>query len=165
MDAYRQFNGGELLSQRWLIVQITSRVSPPAEENRVDHCFILHVLHDSRTRMIAQGTDGLSQGSFLEGVMTGRDMLSYVDLAKGAIEHQPTLVDYVQSWVKKALCREARVLQAEEWFQEGHGISGGSKDAHGVWIPTHELNGRVYLWNPPPVADVALEKCMKAVHK
>ena len=50
--------------------------------------------------MIAQGTDGLSRGSFLKGVMTGKDMLAYVDLAKGAIERQPTLVDYVQSWVK-----------------------------------------------------------------
>lgn len=62
----------------------------------LDHCFILHVVHVSGTRMIAQGTDGLSRGSFLEGVMAGKDMLAYVDLAKGAIECQPTLVDYVQ---------------------------------------------------------------------
>ncbi len=89
-----------------------------------------------------------------------------MDLAKGAIERQPTLVDYVQSWVKKALRWEARILQVGEWFQEGHGVLGGSKDSHGVWIPNHEPNGRVYLWNPPPViADVALEECMKAVHK
>ena len=81
--------------------------------------------------MIAQGTDGLSRGSFLEGVMTGKDMLAYVDLAKGAIERQPTLLEYVQSWVKKALQREARILQVEEWFQEGHGVLGGSKDSHG----------------------------------
>jgi len=132
----------------------------------LDHCFILHGVHVSGTRMIAQGTDGLSRGSFLEGVMTGKDMLAYVDLAKGTIERQPTLVDYVQSWVKKALRWEARILQVEEWFQEGHGVLGGSKNSHGVWIPNHEPNGRVYLWNPPPViADVALEECMKAVHK
>ena len=90
----------------------------------LDHCFILHVVHVSGTRMIAQGTDGLSRGSFLEGVMTGKDMLAYVDLAKGAIERQPTLLEYVQSWVKKALQREARILQVEEWFQEGHGVLG-----------------------------------------
>ena len=54
----------------------------------------------------------------------------------------------------------------EKWFQEGHRILGGSKDSHGVWIPNHKPNGRVYLWNPPPViADVALEECMKAIHK
>ncbi len=121
---------------------------------------------DEEAKEIAQGTNGLSRGLFLEGVMVGRDMLSYVDLAKGAIKHQSKLVDYVQSWVRQALRREVKVLQVEEWFQEGHGILEGSKDLHGVWIPHHEPNGRVYLWNPPPViADVALKECMKAIHK
>ncbi len=69
----------------------------------LDHSFILHVVHMSGTRMIAQGTDGLSRCLFLEGVMAGRDMLLYVDLAKGAIERQPKLVDYVQTWVGQAL--------------------------------------------------------------
>ncbi len=56
------------------------------------------------------------------------------------------------------------MLQVEEWFQEGHGISGGSKDLHRV--SNHKPNGRVYLWNLPPViADVALEECMKAIYK
>jgi hypothetical protein len=54
----------------------------------------------------------------------------------------------------------------EEWFQEGYGILGGSKDSHRVWIPNHKPNGRVYLWNSPSViADVALKECMKAIHK
>jgi hypothetical protein len=70
----------------------------------LDHGFILHVVHVSGMRMIAQGTDGLSRGLFLEGVMAGRDMLSYVNLAKGAKKPQPKLVDYVQSWVRQA-CR------------------------------------------------------------
>jgi hypothetical protein len=132
----------------------------------LDNGFILHVVHVSGMRMIAQGTNGLSRGLFLEGVMVGRDMLSYIDLAKGAIKRQPKLVDYVQSWVRQALRQEVKVLQVEEWFQEGHGILGGSKDLHRVWIPNHESNGRVYLWNLPPViADVALEECMKAIHK
>jgi hypothetical protein len=69
----------------------------------LDHSFILHVVHVSGTCMIAQGTNGLSRGLFLEGVMVGRDMLLYVDLAKGAIERQPKLVGYVQSWVGQAL--------------------------------------------------------------
>jgi hypothetical protein len=43
---------------------------------------------------------------------------------------------------------------------------GGKKDARGVWIPTHAGGGKAYLWSPPPViADVALEECLKAVHK
>jgi hypothetical protein len=69
----------------------------------LDHGFILHVVHVSGMCMIAQGTNGLSRGLFLEDVMAGRDMLLYVDLAKEAIERQPKLVDYVQSWVRQAL--------------------------------------------------------------
>ena len=59
-----------------------------------------------------------------------------------------------------------KLLSPEEWFVEGHGIVGGKKDARGVWIPTHAGGGKAYLWSPPPViADVALEECLKAVHK
>lgn len=128
--------------------------------------FTLFVVHVAGTRMIAQGTDGLSRGVFLEGVMAGRDMLAFVPLAEGATMRQPKLIEYVQEWVGAALHTKANILKVEEWFQEGHGISGGEKGAHGVWIPRHAPNGRVYLWTPPPViADVALEECMKAIHK
>jgi hypothetical protein len=58
------------------------------------------------------------------------------------------------------------VLKEEEWFVEGHGIIGGRKDAHWIWIPMHAKNGRAHIWSPPPIiADVALEECMQAVHK
>jgi hypothetical protein len=128
--------------------------------------FSLFVVHVAGTRIIAQGTDGLSRGVLLEGVMIGNDMLHFVPLAQGAVERQPLLIHYVQSWVGDAFNREANVLKVEEWFWEVHGIVDGSKDAHGVWIPQHAENGRVYLWSPSPmVADVALEECLKAIHK
>jgi hypothetical protein len=58
------------------------------------------------------------------------------------------------------------ILSPKEWFVEGHGIIGGVKDAHSVWMPKHTTNGRVYLWTPPPViTDVALEEALKAKHK
>ncbi len=58
------------------------------------------------------------------------------------------------------------VLKEEELFIEGHGIIGGRKNAHRIWIPMHTKNGRAYIWSPPPIiADVALKECMKAVHK
>jgi hypothetical protein len=41
----------------------------------------IHVIHISRKRMIAQGTDGCSSGSLMEGVMAGADMLTFVDLS------------------------------------------------------------------------------------
>ena len=56
----------------------------------------LHVLHVTGTCMIAQGTDGLSQGSLMEGVMTGKDMLSYINIATSATERHPVLVNMVR---------------------------------------------------------------------
>jgi hypothetical protein len=115
--------------------------------------------------MIAQGMDDLSRGIYLEGVMAGDNVLSYVDLAKGALERQPVLVNYVMSWTKKCLGR-IRVLSPKDWFDKGHGVGGGTKDINRVWIPNHAKEGKAYLWSLPPViADVALEECLNAVHK
>ena len=127
--------------------------------------FTLYVVHVAGTRMIAQGTDGLSRGSFLEGVVAGSPMLSFIDLALSATVRAPEVIEFVKSWVEPVL-GELKHLTPAEWFVEGHGIVGGKKDARGVWIPSHAEAGKVYLWSPPPViADVALEECLKAVHK
>ena len=129
------------------------------------HDFTLFVVHVAGTRMIAQGTDGLSRGSFLEGVVSGSQMLSFVDLALPATIRSPGVIDFVKSWVEP-VAGDLRILSPEEWFVEGHGIVGGRKDARGMWIPSHAKNGKAYLWSPAPViADVALEECLKAVHK
>jgi hypothetical protein len=131
----------------------------------LDQGFVIYVVHVAGTRMIAQGTDGLSRGSLLEGVVAGSSMLSFIDLALPAIRRSPKVVDFVRSWAEPVL-GEVKVLAPHEWFVEGHGIIGGEKDAHGIWIPSHAVNGRAYLWSPAPViADVALEECLKAVHK
>ena len=115
--------------------------------------------------MIAQGRDGLSQGIFLERVVRGEDMLSFVDLLCTAIERHPGVLKLVRSWVTSIL-GDSTVLLPEEWFCEGHGIAGSTKDSSGLWIPQHASDGRVYIWNPPPIiADVALEECVKAIHK
>ena len=52
----------------------------------LEYDLTLHVVHVAGTRMIAQGTDGLSRGIFLEGVVRGEDMLSFVDLSRTAVE-------------------------------------------------------------------------------
>ena len=96
----------------------------------------LSMLSTSRG-MIAQGTDGLSRGIFLEGVVRGEDML-------------------VKSWVAPIL-GDSKLLVPEEWFHEGHGIIGGKKDSTGLWIPQHPGNAKVYI--------CALEECTKAIHK
>ena len=128
----------------------------------MEHGFVLFLVHVAGKRMIAQGTDGLSRGLLLEGVLSGKDMLSYIDLAKTALERQPALVDYVQSWTDAYV----HVLSPEDWFEKGHGIRGGGPNKDGVWMPLHANNGMHYLWAPPPVvADVALEQALKAIHK
>jgi len=112
--------------------------------------------------MIEQGTDGLSRGLLLEGVLSGKDMLSYIDLAKTALERQPELISYVQSWTDDFI----HVLSPTDWFVGGHGILGGGPNKDGIWIPCHAKNGMVYVWSPPPViADVALEEALKAIQK
>jgi hypothetical protein len=56
------------------------------------HDLILHVVHVSRRRMIAQGTDGLSRADHLEGVMQGtRRMEEYMPLHLDALERSPAL--------------------------------------------------------------------------
>jgi hypothetical protein len=127
--------------------------------------FALFVVHVAGTRMIAQGTGGLSRGIILKGVMSGENMLHFIPLAQSARERQPILVSFLQECVGQALQHKVKVLQVEEWFQEGHGIISGYKDSHGVWIPRHAKNGRVYLWASPVIADVALKECLKAVQK
>ena len=69
--------------------------------------------------MIAQGTDGLSRGLLMEGVVAGKDMLSYVDLVKTAMERCPSVSDWVHSWVGDT---SLQPLTPEEWFGEGYGI-------------------------------------------
>ena len=120
----------------------------------------LQVVHVAGSRMIAQGTDGLSRGSLMEGVMSGRDMLGYVDLSRTAVERSPGLISLIRDWTGLP---KLDPLTTEQWFWEAHGIVGGYKDARQVWILTHAKGSQTYLWSPPPVlADVALEEALKA---
>lgn len=130
----------------------------------IKYSVIIHLIHVSGTRMIAQGTDGTSRGSLLEGVMAGENMLTFVDLSKSACDRQgPSLLSWIREWTRST---DLQPLSPEEWFVEGHGIIGGARNAHGIWIPMHEPGSRMHLWAPPPaVADVALEELLKARHK
>jgi hypothetical protein len=48
------------------------------EKTELEAGFTLYIVHIARTCMIAQGTNGLSQGIILEGVMSGENMLQFV---------------------------------------------------------------------------------------
>jgi hypothetical protein len=89
--------------------------------------------------------------------------LEFIDIAKSASTRHPDLIQFLRSWSGLS---DISPLTPEEWVVEGHGVVGGTRDDHGIWIPNHAANGRVYWWDPPPViANVALEEALKAKHK
>ena len=95
--------------------------------------------------------------------MAGTDMLYFVDLGKTAIQRHPPLLDWIRDWTGR---KDLKPLIPEGWFEEGHGISGGTPDRNGVWMPTHVPKHKLFLWVPPPAAaEVALEELCKARHK
>lgn len=121
----------------------------------------LHVIHVSGQCMIAQGTDGLSRGDMLEGVMGGADMLSFVPLDKGAVDCCEKVLHWVQSWCGR---KNLEPLSPEGWFEKGQGAVGGQVGPDGIWIPLHEEG--THLWSPSPAAaDVAVEELIRACHK
>ena len=90
-------------------------------------------------------------------------MLTFIDLGRSAVERHPPLVDWVRSWSGRP---SLSPLSPEEWFEEGHGIVGGSLDRTGVWMPNYGKGGKMFLWSPPPaIAEVALEELFMARHK
>ena len=51
----------------------------------------LHLIHVAGTRMIAQGTDGISRGDMMEDVMNGDDIISHIPLSLTPFERSPSL--------------------------------------------------------------------------
>ena len=123
----------------------------------------LHIIHVSGNRMIAQGTDGVSRGNMMEGVLTGRKMLSYVPIHLAAVDRSQKLLEWVRSWCGQ---RNITPLSPTEWFWEGQGLG---KEAwincDGQKFPMRSKE-RVFLWCPPPcIADIAVEMLRESVHR
>ena len=103
----------------------------------------VRVIWVAGTRMIEQGTDGLSRGDLMTGVMAGGDMLMYVPLNKSAEERQPGLVD----WLKDcAPLLDWKELGSKDWFDKAF------DDDNFIWLP------------PPALADVAVDQLCEARH-
>ena len=119
---------------------------------------VLHIIHVAGTRMIAQGTDGLSRGDLLEGVMKGIDFLSYVPVHLSALDRSPELEGWLRGMYPHGTLE---TLAPEDWFQKGHDIRSWYKNKQGFWYPV--LKEGVYLWQPPPAAaHAAVEELRKA---
>ena len=106
---------------------------------------ILHIIHVSGTRMIAQGTDGLSRGDHSSGVMQEKHMLNCAPLHLSAVERSRPLV----RWLGDVLPHQSHftILQPNDWFDNLIG--------KGPWV-----------WCPAPAAaDVVVERLRIARHK
>ena len=64
-----------------------------------DGGFVLHVIHISGKRMKASGVDGLSRGNLTEGMMAGKNPLSFIPFNQGADDRSGGNVSaWVNSW-------------------------------------------------------------------
>jgi hypothetical protein len=110
----------------------------------------LHLVHVAGTRMIWQGTDGLSRGDSNAGVMAGESMISFVPLHLGAEERSVLLIPWLLSWSNEAFGVAdplVVLLTPDDW-------------------PKAHVHDGIYIWMPPPaVADVAAEYMAKTIHK
>ena len=108
------------------------------------------------TRMIAQGTDGVSRGTLREGVAAGQRMLEHCPWNKSALVSSNALKGWVESW---AGC-QPNFLRPEDWYTLGHDISGWAQDKEG--LPRPKLKEGCHVWAPPPAASDA---CMEEIRK
>ena len=122
----------------------------------------LHIIHVAGSRMINQGTDGLSRGDYTTGVMAGHDFLTFVPLHVPALTGHPPLLDWVRSWTDSP---DLAPLSYCDWFSTGHGLEDVPRDPAGSWEP--RLNSRtLFLWAPPPaLASTALNELLLSRHK
>eukprot|EP00957_Ditylum_brightwellii_P158585 12070913-Ditylum_brightwellii.AAC.2 len=97
---------------------------------------IIHLIHCTGTRMIEQGTNGLSQGSINKGGMVGGDMLLCVPLNLTATEHHPLCKIGLWSGHHMKLSSYCLLI----------GLKKGGE--LGLWYPT--LLPGTYAWELPP---------------
>ena len=108
----------------------------------------IHVIHVAGTRMIAQGSDGLSRGNVSEGVMRGTPMADIIPLNETALDRSSALKDCLQTWVTD----ELEYLEPRDWFIRGHDIVEGELEANvdGFFWPTYRKG--TFVWALPPAA-------------
>ncbi len=132
----------------------------------------ISIFHVAGTRMIAQGSDGLSRGNMTEGVMTGMGMQSFIPTHLSATDRSPDVDTWIRSWAGESV----EFLTPEGWFVRGHGlaedefevIEGGQQGAadQGEGFKWPKIKPGKFVWTPPPAAaQAAVEELRKARHQ
>ena len=123
--------------------------------------FKSHLIHVACSRMIEQGTDGLSRGILYEGLLGARyNFLHYLPLDKSSMERSPM----IRNWLKTWLPSYAEILTPNDWFEKGHDISNWNKGDDNLWRPI--IKSEFWVWDPPPAAAYkAAEQIRIARHK
>lgn len=128
--------------------------------------FKIHFIHVAGSRMISQGTDGLSRGDLSEGVMRGVRMLSFVPLHLTCFQRSDRLKGWITDWISPCLKTEESIeyLSENDWFYRAHDIIGGKENYDNIWMPTYKPG--IYVWSPAPAAgQFAVEQLRAARNK
>lgn len=122
----------------------------------------IHLSHVAGTRMIEQGTDGLSRGNISEGSLKGEGMLPFIPIHQDAFVRSPGLVAWLQSWMG----RDVELLAPEDWYRRGHDLVEGEVEVNCDGRPLPLKRPGQYVWTPAPAAGkAAMEELRKARHK
>ena len=78
------------------------------------------VSHVSGNRMKKQGTDGISRGSFNEGITLGQNMLSFCPWHLTCRDQNENLKPWIETWTGE----EVEFLCPYDWFTRGHDWNG-----------------------------------------
>ncbi|KAL7576166.1 hypothetical protein ACA910_004821 [Epithemia clementina (nom. ined.)] len=104
----------------------------------------VHVIWVAGTRMVEQGTDGLSRGDLMHGVLAGANMLEFVSLNKTIRSQHPYLADFLAEPMLGLFT--PIFLDPDGWYST-------------AFKPGH------YVWTPPPAAALeALEQLCDSKH-
>ena len=122
----------------------------------------IYVSHVAGTRMIAQGSDGLSRGNLSEGIMGGMDMHSFVPIHKTALDRNPNL----KEWLTRLTNNDGTFLTPADWFTTGQEIVEGEWEINTEGLKFPKVKPGTFIWTPPPVAGgIAVEELRKSRHK
>ena len=106
----------------------------------------MHFMWISGKRMISQGTDGLSRGDLLSGVMQGEEFLKFLPFNKTALERQKDLRNRITRWLKHP--GNWIFTNTEDWFDV-------------VFLDPN----RRWIWTPPPcLARLTVEQLCEVKH-